>query len=596
MLRSSGAKTTLVDCLLKQSGTNLGDQQGVTRVMDSNALEKERGITILSKCTSIKYKDHRINIVDTPGHADFGGEVERVLSMVDGVALVVDATEGPMTQTRFVLSKALKHGLRPVVVINKADRPTSRIPEVETDLMDLFFNLEATEEQLEYQTVYASAKEGWATGDMDNIHKPELRKDMSPLFDMILHNVPHPKVDRAESFSLLVTQLDHDDYVGKLYLGKIQSGILRVNDEIQALNPDGTVTDSGRCVKLFVQDGLKRVPVEAAGAGDIVLIAGLKNATVNTTMCSLQITEPIPSTPIDPPTVAMNFSVNDSPLGGQEGTRLTSNLIRERLLKEAETNVALRVGPSAENPEIFEVSGRGELQLGVLVETMRREGFEMSISAPRVLLKPDPDDPKQMYEPIEEAIIDVDPKFAGTIIEKMSQRKAELKLYTDIGDKTRLVFRVPARGLMGFASEFRNDTHGEGVLTHSFLEYEPYKGPMGKIRKGALVSVGDGEATNDAIERLQSRGIFFISPGDIVYSGMVVGENAKEGDMPVNPVKAKVVSNVRSSGKEETIKLVPPRLMTLEECMSYVADDEVIEVTPTRVRLRKRPQDKGKRK
>ncbi|KAG0244441.1 hypothetical protein BGW41_007733 [Actinomortierella wolfii] len=581
-------KTSLVDKLLAQAGEALGS----TRVMDSNTLEKERGITILSKVTSVAYtsqdgKTYKINIVDTPGHADFGGEVERILSMVDGVALIV-GNEGPMTQTKFVLNKALERGLRPLVVMNKVDRPTSRVDEVDGLLMDLFSSLGATDEQMDYPIVYASAKEGWATRSMD-----EPRENMKPLFELMINHVPIPVVDRFKPFQMLVTQIDSNPYLGKCFLGKISGGTLKVGDKMQALDPEGKVTENGRVTKIFIRRGLEMIPVEEAGAGDIVTVTGLSNATVNSTLCDLTVTEPLPSTPIDPPTIAMKFSVNDSPYAGEEGKQLTSNMIKDRLLKEAETNVALQV-VEADNKEAFEVRGRGELQLGVLIETMRREGFELSVSPPRVVYK---EIDGVRHEPVEEVTIDVPNQYTGTIIEKLSKRKAELKMFDENGDKTRLIFECPTRGLLGYAAEFKNDTSGDGTLNHTFLNYSPFKGPLERTRKGSLVATGTvGLATAYALNLIEPRGKLFIRPGDKVYAGMVIGESSRTGDLEVNPTRAKQVTNIRTVAKDDNIILRPPVEMSLETMISYLAADEVLEVTGSSLRIRKRELDATKRR
>ncbi|KAF9939868.1 hypothetical protein BGZ65_009111 [Modicella reniformis] len=582
-------KTSLVDKLLSQAGEALAS----TRVMDSNTIEKERGITILSKVTSVVYtttddKIFKINIVDTPGHADFGGEVERILSMVDGVALIVDASEGPMTQTKFVLNKALSSGLRPLVVLNKVDRPTSRVDEVDGMLLDLFGSLGATDEQMDYPLVYASAKEGWATRGMD-----EPRENMRPLLDLIVNHVPVPKVDRSDSFKMLVTQIDSNPYLGKCFLGKITGGTIKIGDKMQALNPEGKQTESGRVTKIFVRRGLEMIPVNEAGAGDIVTIAGVANATVNSTLCDLSVLEPLPSNPIDPPTIAMKFSVNDSPYAGEEGKNLTSNMIRDRLTREAETNVALQVVES-DNKEAFEVRGRGELQLGVLIETMRREGFELSVSPPRVVYK---DEKGERLEPIEEVTIDVANQYTGTVIEKLSKRKAEMKSFDENGDKTRIIFECPTRGLLGYSAEFKNDTSGDGTLNHTFLGYSPFKGLLDRSRKGSLVAMGSvGSATSYALNLIEPRGKLFIRPGDKVYAGMVIGESSRAGDLEVNPTRAKQVTNVRTVAKDENIILRPPVEMSLESMISYIAPDEVLEITRSSLRIRKRELDANKRR
>ncbi|KAJ1655540.1 hypothetical protein IWQ61_004729 [Dispira simplex] len=594
-------KTTLVDCLLRQSDTLVNNQ--IDRMMDSNALERERGITILSKVTSILYRGHKINIVDTPGHADFGGEVERVLSMVDGVVLLVDATEGVMTQTKFVLNKALQQNLRPLVVFNKTDRPTSRIDEVDNEIMDLFMNLGANDEQLEYPMVFASAKHGWATTSREDCmaalasgNAAESLKDMTPLLDVILDHVAPPQANRDAPFSMLVTQLDSNPYLGKCFVGRILTGTVAINDPLKALDPEsGATTDNNRVSKLFVRAGMEQITIEQAGAGEIVTLAGVQNAGVNSTLCHPDVAEPLPFIPIDPPTISMTFSVNDSPLGGQEGTHLTSNMIRDRLIFEASNNIALKVVEAA-NKESFEVRGRGELQLGILIESMRREGFELSISPPKVLFSKDATT-GQLLEPIEEVTIDVAPEFSGVVIDKMSQRKAEMKHFGEFGDKTRLVFECPTRGLLGYAAEFKNDTRGEGVLNHVFLEYAPHKGPLNRDRKPSLVSMAHGSTTSYALNTIEARGKLFVVPGEKVYVGMIVGEYNRDGaELEVNPTRAKQVTNHRASGKEDAIRLTPVKPMGLEEVISYVSEDEVIEVTPKSIRLRKSILDPIKRK
>ncbi|KAI9105543.1 P-loop containing nucleoside triphosphate hydrolase protein [Phlyctochytrium arcticum] len=579
-------KTTLVDQLLRQSGA--AQMESGARVMDSNDLERERGITILSKSTGISYKGYRINIVDTPGHADFGGEVERVLSMVDGVCLVVCGTEGPMTQTKFVLSKALQRGLRPVVVMNKVDRPTARPEAVEEDLLDLFVGLDATDAQLEYPIVYASAKDGWASDTLDGA-----RDSMLPLLDQILKHVPPPTVIRTEAFSMLVTQIESDPYVGKCYMGKIHSGILRVGDTIKSLDTDGTTVVEGRCTKILIRQGLKQVSVDVAGAGDIISVAGLDGAYVNHTICHVARTDPpLPWTKVDPPTISMHFYVNDSPLGGREGKHVTSQVIRDRLLKEVETNVGLQI---VEREDAYEVKGRGELQMGVLIETMRREGYEMSVSPPKVLFQQG-EDKGSLLEPIEEVTMDVTHGDAGTVIEKMTKRKGELKSYTESAGKARLVFEIPTRGLLGYPAEFKNDTHGQGTINYLFLGYAAHKGPLEKTRKGSIISTAAGETTAYALAAIEARGKLFIGPGVQVYPGMIIGEHSRDHELEVNPVKAKQLTNIRQANKEEAIRLTPPVLMGLERMIAYVQDDEVIEVTPTSIRTRKRELDSTKRR
>ncbi|KAJ3158555.1 hypothetical protein HDU86_002780 [Geranomyces michiganensis] len=580
-------KTTLVDQLLRQSGA--AKMESGARVMDSNDLEKERGITILSKSTGVNYKGHRINIVDTPGHADFGGEVERVLSMVDGVCLVVCATEGPMTQTKFVLSKALQKNLKPVVVMNKVDRPTARPEQVEDELLELFIGLDANDQQLEYPILYASAKDGWATKELDGS-----RESVLPLLDQILAQVPPPNVDRTAPFSMLVTQIESDPYVGKCYMGKIQSGVLRVGDKIKSLNTDGKSVVEGRVTKILMRQGLEQVPTEVAGAGDIVSVAGIDGAYVNHTICDAAVTKPLPFTKVDPPTISMFFYVNDSPLGGKEGKFLTSQVLRDRLFKETETNVALEV---VEQGEAFEVKGRGELQMGVLIETMRREGFELSVSPPRVIYRSEGEGKdKKILEPIEELTIDVEHEHAGTVIEKITKRKGEMKSYTETGDKARLVFEIPTRGLLGYPAEFKNDTHGQGTINYALLGYEPYKGALDRTRKGSIISTAMGETTGYALAAIEPRGKLFITPGVKVYPGMIIGEHNREHDLEVNPAKAKHQTNVRTAGKDDQIRLVPVEQYGLEKMIAYVQDDEVIEITPSIIRTRKKELDPTKRK
>ncbi|KAJ3412586.1 hypothetical protein HDV05_000566 [Chytridiales sp. JEL 0842] len=562
------------------------------RVMDSNALERERGITILSKSTCISYNGYRINIVDTPGHADFGGEVERVLNMVDGVILVVCATEGPMTQTRFVLTKALQRGLKPLVVMNKVDRPSARPDEVDNDLLDLFMTLEATEDQMEYPLVYASAKEGWATKEIGG----DRSQGVKPLLDMIVEHVPPPKADRDAPFSMLVTQIETNAYLGKCYLGRVHSGILRTGDKIKSLDTDGKTVVEGRVTKILVRRGLEQLAVDEAGAGDIVSIAGIEGSFVNHTLCNPEVTTPLPFVPVDPPTISMMFYVNDSPLGGSDGKLLTSQVLRDRLLKECETNPALNM---VERGDAFEVKGRGELQMGVLIETMRREGFELSVSPPRVIFRAKPHEAgeeRKIYEPIEEVTIDCAHEHAGVVIEKMGLRKGNMESYNDAGDRARLVFTIPTRGLLGYPAEFKSDTSGQGVLNNILLGYEPFKGPISSGRKGSIISTAAGETTAYALRDIEPRGKLFVGPGTKVYAGMVIGEHNREQDLEVNPVKLKALTNIRSVQKEEAIRLTPVNTMGLERLMSYIQDDEVIEVTPSAIRSRKKDLDPNKRK
>jgi GTP-binding protein len=580
-------KTTLVDQLFRQSGTFRDNQRVEERAMDSSDLEKERGITILAKCTSVEWHGTRINIVDTPGHADFGAEVERILSMVDGVILLVDAAEGPMPQTKFVTGKALSLGLRPIVVVNKIDRPDARPAEVLDEVFELFLNLDADDDQLDFPTLYASGRAGYA-GTTDDVRSG----DLTPLFETIVNHVPAPRVD-AGPFRMLATLLDRDPFLGRILTGRIESGRLDVNAAIKAIDVAGNVVEEGRATKLFAFRGLERVPVDSAEAGDIVAIAGLVNATVSNTIADPAVTAPLTARPIDPPTLAMSFSVNDSPYAGRDGDKVQSRVIRERLEREAEGNVAIRVTTASDN-DSFEVAGRGELQLGVVIETLRREGFELSISRPRVLFR---DGPSGREEPYETVVIDVDDEFSGTVIDKMALRKAEM---TDMrpsgGGKTRLTFSAPSRGLIGYHGEFLSDTRGTGIMNRLFERYGPYKGPITGRQNGVLISMEQGKAVAYALNALEERGVLFVSPGDDLYEGMVIGENAKPQDLEVNPLKSKQLTNFRASGKDEGIRLTPPRRMSLEQAIAYIQDDELVEVTPKVVRIRKRFLDPHERK
>jgi len=583
-------KTTLIDAMLHQSGTFRANQQVENRVMDSNDLEKERGITILAKCTSIMWKDHKINVIDTPGHADFGGEVERVLSMADSTLLLVDSAEGVMPQTKFVLSKALALGLKPIVIINKIDRGDARPDEVLNEIFDLFVSLNANEAQLDFPVLYAVGRDGWCVRDMDK----DERKDLSPLFDLILEHVNPPKFDVNGPFMMLATLLDRSPYFGRMLTGRIYSGKAKNLMSFKAINLKGEVVEQGRLTKLHVFRGVDKVPVEEAQAGDIVSIAGLEKASVSDTLCDLSVTQPIKSTPIDPPTMAITISVNDSPLAGMEGTKVTSRMIRERLFAEAETNVAIKVKES-DAKDAFEVGGRGELQLGVLIENMRREGFELSVSRPRVLFKKEVNG--DVLEPVEEVVVDVDEAFSGVVVEKLSSRKGEMiEMKPSTGGKNRLVFYVPSRGLIGYQSEFLTDTKGSGVLNRIFHAYVPYKGEIAYKKNGALISTEAGEAVAYALWNLQDRGTMFIKPQQKVYSGMVIGENSKQGDLEVNVLKGKQLTNVRASGTDEAIRLIPARELTLEDMITYVGDDELVEVTPKSLRLRKKFLDSNERK
>jgi GTP-binding protein len=583
-------KTTLVDVLLRQSGTFRENQQVAERVMDSNDIERERGITILAKCTSVGWKDTRINIVDTPGHADFGGEVERIMSMVDGVLVLVDAAEGPMPQTKFVLGKALALGLRPIVVINKVDKPDQRAYEVHDEMFDLFAALDANDDQLDFPTMFASAKQGWASDSPDGA-----RDSMAPLFDLIVRHVPAPKVDLDGPFTMLATTLEANPYLGRVLTGRIASGTAKQNMTIKALSRDGSLIEQGRITKLLAFRGLERTPIEEASAGDIVAIAGLTKATVADTICVPSVDKPLKAQPIDPPTLSMTFSVNDSPLAGTEGDKLTSRQIRDRLLREAEGNVALQITETAGN-DALEVAGRGELQLAVLIETMRRDGFELSISRPRVVMKTDPANGQQL-EPIEEVVVDVDEEYSGVVVEEISKRKGEM---TDMrpagGGKMRLRFLAPSRGLIGYHGQFLTDTRGTGVMNRLFHSYAPYKGPIGQRHVGTMISTEQGTAVAYALWNLQERGPLFIGHGDKVYGGMVIGEHSRGSDLEVNPLKGKQLTNIRTTSKDEAVVLTPPIKMTLEKALAYVADDELVEVTPQSVRLRKRFLDANERK
>jgi GTP-binding protein len=587
-------KTTLVDQLFRQSGTFRDNQRIEERAMDSNDLEKERGITILAKCTSVEWHgggvDTRINIVDTPGHADFGGEVERILSMVDGVILLVDASEGAMPQTKFVTGKALALGLRPIVVVNKVDRPDERIQEVLDEVFDLFVSLDASDEQLDFPVLYASGRNGYANAD------PDLREGtLAPLFEKIIEHVPAPKADPDGPFKFLVTLLDRDSFVGRILTGLVFSGSVKTNMAIHALDPEGKVVETGRASKIMAFRGLERVPVDVANAGDIISIAGLAVATVANTICDPSVSEPLHAQPIDPPTLSMRFAVNDSPMAGREGTKVTSRMIRDRLLREGESNVAIKV-TEASDKDSFEVAGRGELQLGVLIETMRREGFELSISRPRVLFGEDEDG--KPTEPYETVIIDVDEEYSGTVVEKMNLRKAEL---TDLrpsgGGKSRLTFSAPSRGMIGYHGEFLSDTRGTGIMNRLFERYGPHKGKIEGRKNGVLISNGAGEANSYALGPLEERGILFVAHQEALYEGMIVGENAKPDDLEVNPMKTKQLTNFRASGgKDDAIRLTPPKRMTLEQAIAYIDDDELVEVTPKSIRLRKRYLDPNERK
>ncbi|MBI5165129.1 MAG: translational GTPase TypA [Magnetospirillum sp.] len=582
-------KTTLVDAMLRQSGTFRDNQQVAERVMDSNDLERERGITILAKCTSVEWKGVRINIVDTPGHADFGGEVERILSMVDGVVVLVDAAEGPMPQTKFVTGKALGLGLRPIVIVNKVDRGDARPHEVHDECFDLFAALDADDHQLDFPTLFAVGRDGWAD---ESLEGP--RQDLSALFDLIVRHVPPPERDLEKPFSMLATTLEADPYLGRVLTGRIHTGILRTNAAIKGLSHDGKLLENFRAARILAFRGIERVPVEFAEAGDIVAISGMTKPTVTDTICAPEVTEPLHAQPIDPPTLAMIFSVNDSPLAGTEGDKVTSRVIGARLFREVESNVAIRIRET-EGKDAFEVAGRGELQLGVLIETMRREGFELGVSRPRVLFQTGENGEK--LEPIEEVFIDVDEEYAGVVVEKMTQRKAELTgMRPSGGGKTRITFFAPSRGLIGYHGEFLTDTRGTGLMNRIFHGYAPFKGAVEGRRAGVLISNATGEAVAYALWNLEDRGPMFVNPGVKVYEGMIIGEHTRSNDLEVNCLKGKQLTNIRAAGKDEAVRLTPPRRMSLEQAIAYIEDDELVEVTPKSIRLRKRLLDPNERK
>ena len=584
-------KTTLVDELLKQSGAFRENQQVSERAMDSNDIERERGITILAKCTSVEWKGTRVNIVDTPGHADFGGEVERILNMVDGVCLLVDAAEGPMPQTKFVTSKALALGLRPIVVLNKVDKPDAEPDRALNEVFDLFANLGASDEQLDFPHVYASGRSGWADLDLDGP-----RQDLSALFDLIVRHVPAPAqiAHRTEPFRMLATTLSADPFIGRILTGRVESGTLKAGETIKALSRTGERIEQFRVSKILAFRGLSQSPVDMAEAGDIVTLAGMSKATVADTLCALDVDTALPAQPIDPPTITVTFGINDSPLAGRDGNKVQSRVIRERLMKEAEMNVAIRI---ADTPggEAFEVSGRGELQMGVLIENMRREGFELSISRPRVIMR---DEDGQRMEPIEEVIVDCDDEYTGAVIDKLTgQRKGDLAEMKPAGvGKTRIVAHVPSRGLIGYHGEFLTDTRGTGVLNRIFHSWAPHKGPIQGRRVGVLVSMEAGTSVAYALWNLEERGRLFIGPQEAIYEGMIIGEHSRDNDLEVNPLKGKKLTNIRASGTDEAVRLTPPVRMSLEEAIAYIDDDELVEVTPKIVRMRKRYLDPHERK
>ncbi|HZS63025.1 MAG TPA: translational GTPase TypA [Xanthobacteraceae bacterium] len=583
-------KTTLVDRLLQQSGAVRNNQRFAERAMDSNDLERERGITILAKVTSILWQDTHINIVDTPGHADFGGEVERILNMVDGALVLVDAAEGPLPQTKFVVSKALKVGLKPIVVINKVDRSDAQPVQVVNDVFDLFAALDATEEQLDFPILYGSAKEGWMAAS------PEGPKDqgMKPLFELVLRHVAPPQVESGP-FRMLGTILEANPYLGRIVTGRITSGSVRPNQNVKVLDRNGALIENGRVTKVLAFRGLERTAIDEAEAGDIVAIAGLPYATVAHTICDPEVKEPLPAQPIDPPTLAMTFRINDSPLAGTEGDKVQSRVIRERLLREAEGNVALRVSESGEK-DSMEVAGRGELQLGILIETMRREGFELSVSRPKVLFKNDPAS-GELLEPIEEVVIDVDEQHSGIVVQKMSERKADMiEMRPSGGGRLRLVFYAPTRGMIGYQGELLTDTRGTAVMNRLFHGYAPHKGEIQGRSNGVLIASDAGEAVAYALWNLEDRGPMMIDPGAKVYPGMIVGEHTRGNDLIVNVLKGKKLTNIRTHSHDEMIRLTPPIRMTLEKALAYIQDDELVEVTPKSIRLRKKLLDPNERK
>jgi GTP-binding protein len=584
-------KTTLVDELLKQSGAFRDNQAVSERAMDSNDIERERGITILAKCTSVEWHGARINIVDTPGHADFGGEVERILSMVDGVCLLVDAAEGPMPQTKFVTSKALALGLRPIVVLNKVDKPDAEPDRALNEVFDLFSNLGANDEQLDFPYVYASGRSGWADNELDGP-----RKDLTALFELIVRHVPAPKQLAAmdQPFRMLATTLSADPFIGRILTGRVESGTLKVGTSLKALSRTGERIEQFRVTKILAFRGLGQQPIDEAQAGDIVTLAGMTKATVADTLCALEVEDPIPAQPIDPPTITVTFGINDSPLAGRDGTKVQSRVIRERLMKEAEQNVAIKI---ADTPggEAFEVSGRGELQMGVLIENMRREGFELSISRPRVIMR---EENGERLEPVEEVIIDVDDEYTGAVIDKLTgERKGDLVEMKPAGaGKTRIIAHVPSRGLIGYHGQFLTDTRGTGVLNRIFHGWTPHKGAIQGRRQGVLISMENGVSVAYALWNLEERGRLFIGPQEQVYEGMLIGEHSRDNDLEVNPLKGKKLTNVRASGTDEAVRLTPHIKMSLEEAIAYIDDDELVEVTPKIIRLRKRFLDPHERK
>src|SRR5215475_2590118 len=583
-------KTTLVDALLKQSGAVRENQRVEAQALDSNDLERERGITILAKCTSILWQGTRINVVDTPGHADFGGEVERILNMVDGAIVLVDASEGPLPQTKFVVSKALQQGLRPIVAINKIDRPDERHEAVLNDIFDLFAALDATDEQLDFPVLYGSGRNGWMAADASGP-----KTDLVPLFELVLRHVPPPKVE-AGPFRMLATTLEADPYLGRILTGRITSGSVRPGQIIKAMNRDGVLIETARVTKVLAFRGLERSAVDLAEAGDIVAVAGVTQATVADTLCDPAVETPLPAQPIDPPTLAMMFRINDGPFAGQDGDKVQSRVIRDRLLREAERNVAIRVREDESSKDAYEVAGRGELQLGILIETMRRDGFELTVSRPRVVMKIDPATGRRL-EPIEEVIIDVDEEHAGVVVQKLSERRGDLQdMRPSGGGRRRLAFLVPTRGLIGYQGELLTDTRGTAVMNRLFHAYAPFKGEIAGRRTGVLIANAVGEATAYSLFYLQERGAMMIDPQTRVYEGMIAGEHSRDNDLIVNVIQGKKLTNVRASGKDENTILTPPMRLTLEKAMSYIEEDELLEVTPRSIRLRKRWLDPNERK
>ena len=584
-------KTTLVDELLKQSGVYRENEATQERAMDSNDIERERGITILAKCTSVEWAGTRINIVDTPGHADFGGEVERILSMVDGVVLLVDAAEGPMPQTKFVTSKALALGLRPIVVLNKVDKQDAEPDRALDECFDLFANLDADDEQLDFPHLYASGRSGWCDAELDGS-----RENLDALFDLILKHVPQPAQisRREEPFQMLATTLSADPFMGRILTGRVEAGTLRAGETVKALSRDGEKLEQFRVSKILAFRGLSQTAIDVAEAGDIVTLAGMTKATVADTICDVSINDAIPAQPIDPPTITVTFGINDSPLAGRDGKKVQSRVIRDRLMKEAEVNVAIKINDTPQG-DAFEVSGRGELQMGVLIENMRREGFELSISRPQVIFR---DIDGVRHEPIEEATIDVDDEYTGSVVEKLTgPRKGELVEMKPAGvGKTRIIAHVPSRGLIGYHGEFLTDTRGSGILNRLFHGWAPYKGKIQGRRQGVLISMENGTSVAFALWKLEDRGKFFIGAQEAVYQGMIIGEHSRENDLEVNPLKGKQLTNVRASGTDEAVRLTTPVRMSLEEAIAYIDDDELVEVTPNAIRLRKRYLDPHERK